>query len=107
MTRAATRIQASFRGHQVRRDAVLQQKEADFCRQMEQLHTRQRPQTATEDGTGQQRRSQNTGDGGKLAMEGAPWLGGTFIKNENQSLFAHFMFEGFLPGLGWALLSLG
>ena len=70
LTRAATKIQASFRGHQVRRDDILQRKEADLCRQMEQLHTRRRPQTATEDGTGEQRRRQNTGDGGKLAMEG-------------------------------------
>ena len=50
LSKAATKIQASFRGHQVRRNDVLHQREEDFYREMEQLHTKKHPQMATEDG---------------------------------------------------------
>ncbi|KAF0303426.1 hypothetical protein FJT64_002900 [Amphibalanus amphitrite] len=50
LTAAATKIQASFRGHQVRRRDELHQREEELYRQMEQLHTARRPRTATDQG---------------------------------------------------------
>ena len=47
-----------------------------------------------------------TGDVAKLAMAG-PLVEWPPPKNENESLFVHFTFEGPLSGHGWALLSLG
>ena len=55
----------------------------------------------------EQWRSQSSGDGSKISQKGPPGRVGPLPKNENQTFFAHFNFEGPFSDLDWALLCVG
>lgn len=49
LSAAATKIQATFRGHRVRKDDVVQQREEELNEQMEKLHTAAAPSKEEEE----------------------------------------------------------